>query len=590
MNAQEKLPESVLFVAYEASQMDLFICIGRSLRLNTSYVPILYCPYALPGAEQYRECCYRAGIEYLQGHTAFGGRTDLVGDITRLAIRYSQPVARIVPLPRKEVSEWVDKAPGYPRFSEFVEKESQLRQIRHRVQEVLRKWSCMADAKLRRGVLQEFSFWLETYEMDLKIARLLTDQLRVTLIVLAEHVAERDSIVWLRVAAERGIAVTVIAQHLADRRGTVVTYSSRIEYSLEHPANQDLTELFPHWLLEEGNNRLVRVPAPQALAQEWWGIAMTRPWIINSEPLRSVWVESDFLAESYMLEGVRGSYLSTVGSPHLDRLAQIIRPQTYAEKSEVWEQLETDRRKPLLVCALPANLYPDRKGWECATYQELIDRWLQSLRKVKNLSLLVALHPSAGRELEAQVKNWQIPHIRGALQDVLPHASVYVACMSSTISWALACGVPVVNCDAYGLEYSIFQKAHGILTLRTCYEFEQALSELDVYFTINEANRHSAKFARLQTVARQHSPYFGRLDGLSMERIIAGICELARRKIPVPAKWDHSQREMRDCSALLRQLREILERDSPATGRYNGLVQADPTNGRANHLEASVGR
>ena len=590
MNAQETLPESVLFVAYEASQIKLFICIGKSLRLNTSYVPILYCPYALPGAELYRECCYRAGIEYLQGHTPFGGRTDLVSDVTRLAIRYSQPVARIVPVPRKEVAEWVKKAPGYPRFSDFVQKESQLRQVRYRIQEVLRKWSCVPDAKLRRQVLQEFSFWLETYGMELSIARLLIDQLRVTVIVLAEHIAERDSIVWLRVAAERGIAVTVIAQHLADRRGTVGTYSSRIEYSLEHPANQDLTKLFPHWRLAEYGNRLVRVPAPQALAQEWWGIAMTRPWVVNSEPLRSVWVESDFLAESYMLEGVRGSYLSTVGSPHLDQLAQITKPQTYAEKSEVWEQLEIDRRKPLLLCALPANLYPDRRGWECATYRELVDRWLQSLRKVKNLSVLVALHPSAGGELEAQVKNWQIPYIHGASPDVLPHASVYVACISSTISWALACGIPVVNCDAYGLEYGIFQKAHGVWTVRTCYEFEQALSELDVYFTINESKRDSTKFAQLQKAARQHAPYFGRLDGLSMERIIAGICELARRKIPVPAKWGYSQQEMRDCSALLRWLREAAEGDSPATSRYNGVIQTDPTNGRANHLRASVDR
>jgi hypothetical protein len=557
------LPESVLFVAYEASQIELFIEIARFIRLRTSFVPIVYCPYALPKAEIYAQQCCQAGIEYLQAHTSLGGRINLAEIIEKLAVRYSQPVATIEPGCRGEVAEWAKGSPGYPQWASVARQRKRIGQTRAEVRKVLEKWMSLRSDEVREQAISEFSLWLGTYQLEMEIAHQLVERLRVAVIVLAEHVAERDSGMWLRTAAEHGIPAIVMAQHVAARQGTVGTYACRFEYSMLHPANKVLVEFFPHWRLDYDGYELVRLPAGQALAQEWWGIAMPRPWVVNSEPLNGVWLESEFLAELYRMEGVEGKYISVVGSPHLDRLAQIITGQIYVERSDVWDELEIDLSKPLLLCALPANLYPQRKAWRFESYLELVCHWLEVLRRVKNLSVLVSLHPSAGSELSDWVARRGFPFVRGQLTEILPRASVYIASMSSTIAWALACGVPVINYDVYCLNYRFFRQEHGCLTVQSHLEFEQLLAEIDVYFAGRAKPGESSRIARLEKNARRHAEYYGRLDGLSIERIVAGIWELSRRKVPVPMARNYWQGEIRDCTILRQWLQERLSGIAP---------------------------
>ena len=552
------LPESVLFVAYEASQIELFIEIARFIRLRTSFVPIVYCPYALPRAEIYAEQCCQAGVEYLQAHTASGGRINLAEVIEKLAVRYSQPVAIVGPGCRHEVAAWAKGAPGYPQWANVAGQRERIGRTRAEVRKVLEEWTNLRPDEVREQAISEFSLWLGTYQLEMDIAHQLVEKLRVAVIVLAEHVAERDSGMWLRIAAEHGIAAIVLAQHIAARQGTVGTYACRFEYSMLHPANKVLVECFPHWRLDHDGYQLVRLPAGQALAQEWWGIAMPRPWVVNSEPLNGVWLESEFLAESYMMEGVEGKYISVVGSPHLDRLAQIITGQIYVERSEVWDELDIDLSKPLLLCAVPTNLYPQRKAWRFETYLELVCHWLEVLRRVKDLSVLVSLPPSAGSELSDWVARRGFPFVRGQLTEILPRASVYIASMSSTIAWALACGVPVVNYDVYCLNYLFFRQEHGCVTVQSHLEFEQVIAEVDAYFAGRAKPRESSRIASLKENARRYAEYYGRLDGLSIERIVAGISELSRRKVPVPTARNYWQGEIRDCTIMRRWLQECL--------------------------------
>ena len=190
-------PPSVLFVAYEASQMELFIQIAQSLRLQSCIVPILYCPYALPNEMSYRRACTEAGIEYLQEHTVHGGRNAFSEEVEVLAIRYSEPAVEVYPHVRPDLQEWLAKLSGYVDSAAVMHLWNRRARTRAQVQKVLEDWEKELSEQEYSDTLQRFAFWLETYLTELCVARALVSQRQVGAIILAEHIAERDSVCLL---------------------------------------------------------------------------------------------------------------------------------------------------------------------------------------------------------------------------------------------------------------------------------------------------------------------------------------------------------------------------------------------------------
>ncbi|MDW8222613.1 MAG: hypothetical protein RMJ82_06665 [Gemmatales bacterium] len=548
-------PVGVLFVAYEASQIELFLTIGRALRLSGNVVPVIYCPYALPREKDYRQFCTEAGIEYLQEHTAQGARVILDGDIHTLAVRYSEPLTLIQPVVRPENYEWVRNLSGYADYREALKLRPRLVKNRARTIQILEEWRTRLPTDLFFQAISDFRFWLEAYDVKLRTARALVKKMRISTIILAEHVAERDSGVWLRVALETGLVAIVLAQHMISRQATFGTYASRSDYWAHNIVNSVFLEHFPQWRFDGDKQSLMRIPAPQALAQEWWGIAMSSPWVANSEPLTGVWVESSWLADQYLREGINAKSLSITGSPQLDRLARALAPPIYGEKSDVWERLRLDRSKPLVVVALPANLYPQRKAPKWDTYEELLYSYIQELKRLNHVSYICSLHPSISDSTIAALEAWRVPFIREGLTEVLPSAQIYLASTSSTIAWALACGIPVINFDVYQLNYQIAESEHGVHTIQTLEELREVLEEIDHPRSRQNHTPRSDYLSKLREKARRHASYYGQLDGRCLERTIAGIYELIRRRLPAPSVGVSSNEEARELDHVLQTIK-----------------------------------
>lgn len=545
-------PSSVLFIAYEAPQIEMFLEVAKALRLGGSLVPILYCPYALPKSENYQQLCAQNGIEYLQEHTALGGRTDLMAKLQVMSLRYSGPVAQVDATIHDDIFLCPKGLGGYAYdFNAISKCVSKARRNREKTKLLLRQWRISLPQDQYQEAVRKFQFWLRTYQWKLKLARAVVERLRVAAIILAEHIAERDSVVWQRVASESGIATVVLAQHTISRSATVQAYARNPEYCAGEPVNAIFLQYFPQWENNTRGHCLIRLPAPQALAQEWWGMAMPNPWVANADDGLSIWVESRFLADLYIQEGVPAQAISVVGSPQLDKLARILRPPIYGEKSDILSAIDVDISKPLVVCALPSNLYPQRQAGNWDTYEELICDYLEKIRRLKHVSYVCALHPSVEDKYEELLKKWAIPSVRGRLWEILPHAKVYITSMSSTIAWALACGIPVINYDAYGLDYKFGTEEHGVYNVKAPEVFGEILREIDDHFASTLRSGMSAKLVRLTKQARRHAEYYGRLDGRCLERILAGIYGLVRQRLPTPRSMKFWDWEMCECEQLL---------------------------------------
>ena len=94
---------------------------------------------------------------------------------------------------------------------------------------------------------------------------------------------------------------------------------------------------------------------------------------------------------------------------------------------------------------------------------------------------------------------------------LLPVADVYVACISATICWALALGIPVVNYDCYRYRYDDYAGTRRVWTVENSSAFGVALRE-----TLNGLAGDNAAPAATQFDCER----WGVIDGRFFDRFI----------------------------------------------------------------------
>jgi hypothetical protein len=94
---------------------------------------------------------------------------------------------------------------------------------------------------------------------------------------------------------------------------------------------------------------------------------------------------------------------------------------------------------------------------------------------------------------------------------LIPLCDYYVASISATIQWAIACGKPVINYDICRYRYTDYLGLKGVLTVE---EQDQFLDLLRRMATDSEFRN---EIAALQ---KADAPRWGKLDGKAGQRIV----------------------------------------------------------------------
>ncbi|MFZ5587074.1 MAG: hypothetical protein ACOZHQ_14235 [Thermodesulfobacteriota bacterium] len=182
-----------------------------------------------------------------------------------------------------------------------------------------------------------------------------------------------------------------------------------------------------------------------------------------------------------------------------------------------------------LVASLPplgeANLCDWDRAWRETRF---LAAALSQAAAAHGLTALISLHPKMD-PARYQFLNGEfgLTVCARPLAEILPAADLFVAPQgSTTIQWAVLCGVPALALDLYGLNLDLYADREGVAIIREPAELAPALARL----AGDEAHRQAMAAAQRRDRAGL-SPF----DGRCGQRILAAAAGLLRRGAPEPS-------------------------------------------------------
>src|SRR5665213_3265459 len=276
-----------------------------------------------------------------------------------------------------------------------------------------------------------------------------------SVIVLFEENAEGLSLLVARAAKKANVPYIIIPQTIPNLREPAMFYQNAPEHDGERWLARLVGFILPRWIYVFEGKRILRLPLKKVAAQHVLGLAPQRPWILNSGDSELICVECNVLRLQYLALGFPDQQLYVSGHPVDDTLYEVWRERE-SRRAALEEVLHMPPGRPLLVVGFPPNQYssPDVTPFEWPTFEAMCHAWVEALATVRPLcNVVIRGHP------RLQPSDLKIFEDAGffvssqATETLIPMADLYVACISATIRWALALGIPVINYDCYRYRY-----------------------------------------------------------------------------------------------------------------------------------------
>jgi hypothetical protein len=343
--------------------------------------------------------------------------------------------------------------------------------------------------------------------------------INIDVIILGGDIVGHDMALYIKAGHEICIPSLILPSWMASAREPAETYLHNPDYSLDRFLNKLFCNFFPRWKYIHKEKELIRLPAQEALALEMLQLAPPLPWILHSGYANAVAVESIEARDYGVREGLESTRLFVTGSYAHDALFIALQDRVN-QKKLLCHRYGLDSSRPLIVCALPPDmLYGSIGRPECefTEYYTLVSGFLNPIHERLQANFIVSIHPSADEDKLSYVKNYGGIIAKEPVAELICLADIYVASISATIQWAIACAIPVINYDVYRYRYSDYENLLGVLTVESQSSYFSALSLM-----IDEPN---FLVDRAQDQAK-NAKHWGLLDGKATVRISGLINDL----------------------------------------------------------------
>lgn len=345
-------------------------------------------------------------------------------------------------------------------------------------------------------------------------------QLKPVLLIVCEENVGYATHIPIRVCQESRIPTVVVPYTIANATEAAEAVYTSFEHQIAgNYINQQVARKYPHWVFEYHGRKLLRLPASTIIPYERSEYSPRHPWAINSEESAFIAVENEHMLDYYRNEKLPEARLILTGALYDDVLAESTQ-RSDEMRGKLIAELGLRDGLPLLLCALPPNQFP--RDCEFSEYAALVEFWMEALSQVNGWNVVVRLHPRLTEEEIDHLKRFGVKISKWDTASLIPLCDLYVASVSATIRWAIACGKPVVNYDVYQMHYGDFGNVDGVLTVFSKGEFKD---------TVNRLISDRVYYEKISTIQRYETAKWGRLDGKSSERMLQLFDDVISGKI-----------------------------------------------------------
>lgn len=376
-------------------------------------------------------------------------------------------------------------------------------------------------ARLPKGIAQALSVIVNIGEARDRLQRRLAiceavfSRRRYAALLICEDNVDLDTAVWIAAARKHGIRCIIVPFTIANTVEFAEGYVYSIPYQVKTTLpNRLVARLFPKWVMHHKARSFLRVAYAKITAYELLGLTPPDPWLLNSGFADAIAVESPAMRDYYRAAGLPAGRLVMTGALVDDAMTEIMTGALHRRRALMEDAgLPVDR--PFLLCAFPPDQNTfDRPGCQFSDFDDLIEFWGECLAAVQGWNIIVVRHPKTREGRLNALRRHGLTLTERDTASLIPLCDLYVASISATIRWAIACAKPVINYDVYRLDFEDYAGIDAVALVKTRDDFRRLLADV---------TGDSARLARMQAAQQREALRWGFRDGMSGRRLLALI-------------------------------------------------------------------
>lgn len=287
-----------------------------------------------------------------------------------------------------------------------------------------------------------------------------TDHIEPVLIKIAKEVEAKIVITYLAYYTEKDYLVNKSKYAKNNERG--LSIYDQIMQNRFSSMSVNNKFYYPHW---------------KRNALRKFGTLSNNPWVMGAGKANILCLPDKKMLIRYKDNyNIKEEKLKVVGDISYDTLYEAYKNRKNVYKT-ILEKYDLNKGIKTLIIALPQlaehNILPWKRHWEEINF-------LVSVITSCNLNILLSLHPKMSREKYNFLENkYKCNILDERLVEVLPIADFFVASNSSTVMWAIQCGIKSLVVDFYGLNIDIFNNLQTVEIVKEKKELKQKLNSLE---------------------------------------------------------------------------------------------------------------
>lgn len=323
----------------------------------------------------------------------------------------------------------------------------------------------------------------------------------------------------LRVARERGIKVVIPYTTYSGKDVMVEVRKNDPDFQSTRPFSLYRRMKAAHFR-EQLHEGLFYQPPSVLSACERFGVLSSYPWCLGNGLSDVICVDGEVTAQRYRNDRVDPEKIRIVGDVVYDKIADSFKRRGEI-KAALVQKYGFDAKRKLIALALPQLAEQGVMAWE-PHWKEM--RFLAEQVSKTQQNLLLSLHPRMNPEDYAFLeREYPCRIATERLSDFVSAPDLFIANYSSTVIWAVLCGVKTIVVDFYGLNYRFFDYLQSVSIVR---ERERLQPVLAASMTAN----HVDFSADWKALSREQV-----LDGRTMQRYLNLFDELTNG-LPIPRR------------------------------------------------------